>query len=78
MPQERSNLSFVCTLLVTHPHHADYLKPIILEAFLMRRNMARVQTIFEYDNDHPGGIPPDGAVNYIWRKILLALCRSAS
>lgn len=37
-----------------------------------RRNMARVQTIFEYDNNHSGGIgptPQDGAVNYIWRKV---------
>ncbi|XP_010256252.1 PREDICTED: probable arabinosyltransferase ARAD1 [Nelumbo nucifera] len=37
-----------------------------------RRNMAHVQPIFEYDNGHPGGIgpvPPDGAVNHIWRKV---------
>lgn len=38
----------------------------------LRENMARVQPIFEYDNGQTGGIglvPPDGAVNYIWRKI---------
>lgn len=37
-----------------------------------RRNMARVQPVFEYDSGNPGGIgpvPPDGAVNYIWRKV---------
>lgn len=37
-----------------------------------RRNMARVQPMFVYDNDHPGGIgpiPPDGAVNQIWKKV---------
>ncbi|KAH6825233.1 Exostosin family protein [Perilla frutescens var. hirtella] len=37
-----------------------------------RRNMATVQPIFQYDNGHPGGIgpiPPDGAVNHIWRKV---------
>ncbi|KAK8970925.1 hypothetical protein KSP40_PGU005147 [Platanthera guangdongensis] len=37
-----------------------------------RRNMANVQSIFEYDNGSPGGIgpvPSDGAVNYIWRKV---------
>lgn len=37
-----------------------------------RRNMAVVQPIFQYDNGHPGGIgpiPPDGAVNHIWRKV---------
>ncbi|XP_011097408.1 probable arabinosyltransferase ARAD1 [Sesamum indicum] len=37
-----------------------------------RKNMARVQPIFQYDNDHPGGIgpiPPDGAVNHIWKKV---------
>lgn len=37
-----------------------------------RRNMAKVQSIFEYDNGYPGGIgpvPPDGAVNYIWKKV---------
>ncbi|PSS31856.1 Arabinosyltransferase ARAD2 [Actinidia chinensis var. chinensis] len=39
---------------------------------IFRQNMARVQHIFGYDNGHPGGIgpiPPDGAVNYIWRKV---------
>jgi len=37
-----------------------------------RRNMARVQPMFVYDNGHPGGIgpiPPDGAVNHIWKKV---------
>lgn len=37
-----------------------------------RRNMAKVQPIFEYDNGHLGGIgpvSPDGAVNYIWKKV---------
>lgn len=37
-----------------------------------RRNMARVQPMFEYDNGYPGGIGPinpDGAVNQIWKKI---------
>lgn len=39
---------------------------------LFRQSMARVQPIFEYDSGHPGGIgpiPPDGAVNHIWRKV---------
>ncbi|KAL6962075.1 hypothetical protein U1Q18_037029 [Sarracenia purpurea var. burkii] len=39
---------------------------------IFRQNMARVQPIFQYDNGHQGGIgpiPPDGTVNYIWRKI---------
>lgn len=39
---------------------------------LFRQKMAQVQPIFEYDNGHPGGlgpIAPDGAVNYIWRKV---------
>lgn len=37
-----------------------------------RSNMAQVQPFFEYDNGGQGGlgpIPPDGAVNHIWRKI---------
>ncbi|KAK7270390.1 hypothetical protein RIF29_23488 [Crotalaria pallida] len=37
-----------------------------------RQNMARVQSIFVYDNGHPGGIGPiplDGAVNHIWKKV---------
>ncbi|KAF8411837.1 hypothetical protein HHK36_004396 [Tetracentron sinense] len=37
-----------------------------------RRNMARAQPIFEYDSGHPDGIgpiPPDGAVNHIWKKV---------
>lgn len=39
---------------------------------MFRRNMAKVQPIFNYDNGHPGGvgpIPTDGAVNHIWRKV---------
>lgn len=38
----------------------------------LRRRMADVQTVFVYDNGHAGGIgpvPPDGAVNHIWRKV---------
>lgn len=38
----------------------------------LRRNMARIQNIFEYDSGNPGGIgpiPPDGAVNHIWKKV---------
>lgn len=34
--------------------------------------MAEVQSVFVYDNGHPGGIGPilvDGAVNHIWRKV---------
>nr|XP_004250356.1 probable arabinosyltransferase ARAD1 [Solanum lycopersicum] len=37
-----------------------------------RRNMAIVQPIFEYENGQPGGIgpiSPNGAINYIWRKV---------
>ncbi|KAH9625941.1 hypothetical protein KSS87_020361 [Heliosperma pusillum] len=37
-----------------------------------RKNMARVQPMFVYDNGYPGGIgpvPPDGAVNHIWEKV---------
>ncbi|OVA01068.1 Exostosin-like [Macleaya cordata] len=37
-----------------------------------RHNMAHLQPIFEYDSGHPGGIgpiPPDGAVNHIWKKV---------
>ncbi|GLT29870.1 hypothetical protein SLA2020_047070 [Shorea laevis] len=37
-----------------------------------RQNMAKVQPIFEYENGHAGGIgpiPPDGAVNHIWKKV---------
>ncbi|KAL4612309.1 hypothetical protein ACB092_08G189100 [Castanea dentata] len=37
-----------------------------------QQNMAHVQSIFEYDNGHPGGIGPinpDGAVNHIWKKV---------
>ncbi|KAG9147507.1 hypothetical protein Leryth_007306 [Lithospermum erythrorhizon] len=53
--------------LVNHLRNiSDYQKD------MYRKNMARVQTIFEYDNGHAGGIgpvPPDGAVNYIWRKV---------
>lgn len=38
----------------------------------LRRNMARVQPMFMYDSGQPGGIgpvPPDGAVNQIWKKV---------
>ncbi|KAH0714642.1 hypothetical protein KY284_007547 [Solanum tuberosum] len=37
-----------------------------------RHNMAVVQPIFEYENGQPGGIgpiSPNGAINYIWRKV---------
>ncbi|XP_062227491.1 probable arabinosyltransferase ARAD1 [Phragmites australis] len=37
-----------------------------------RRNLAHVQPIFEYDtsfSSSTGPAPPDGAVNYIWKKI---------
>ncbi|MBA0797836.1 hypothetical protein Gohar_008495 [Gossypium harknessii] len=37
-----------------------------------RQTMAKVQPVFVYDNGHPDGIgpiPPDGAVNHIWRKV---------
>ncbi|CAN1161078.1 Probable arabinosyltransferase ARAD1 [Linum perenne] len=37
-----------------------------------RQRMSTVQPIFQYDSGHPGGIgpvPPNGAVNYIWRKV---------
>ncbi|KAK9713779.1 hypothetical protein RND81_06G051300 [Saponaria officinalis] len=37
-----------------------------------RKNMARVQPMFVYDNGYPSGIgpvPPDGAVNHIWKKV---------
>lgn len=37
-----------------------------------RRKMAEIQPIFEYENNHPGGIgpiPADGAVNHIWKKV---------
>ncbi|KAL8167037.1 hypothetical protein V2J09_008536 [Rumex salicifolius] len=37
-----------------------------------RRNMGRVQPLFEYDSGNRGGIGPipiDGAVNSIWRKV---------
>ncbi|KAM0950780.1 putative xylogalacturonan beta-1,3-xylosyltransferase [Dioscorea sansibarensis] len=51
----------------------NYLKSISkAEKEMLRRNLAQVQPIFEYDNGSPGGIgavPPVGAVNYIWRKI---------
>ncbi|CAN0896919.1 Probable arabinosyltransferase ARAD1 [Linum grandiflorum] len=61
---------------------ADALKPEWLVRHLrgiskrqkdgFRRKMSTVQPVFQYDNGHPGGIgpvPPDGAVNYIWRKV---------
>ncbi|PKI56443.1 hypothetical protein CRG98_023181 [Punica granatum] len=37
-----------------------------------RKKIAEIQEVFEYDNGHWGGIgpiPPDGAVNHIWRKV---------
>ncbi|XP_074263545.1 putative arabinosyltransferase ARAD1 isoform X1 [Silene latifolia] len=37
-----------------------------------RKNLARVQPMFEYDNGFPGGIgpiDPNGTVNQIWKKI---------
>ncbi|KAL3638763.1 hypothetical protein CASFOL_016670 [Castilleja foliolosa] len=37
-----------------------------------REYMGRVQPVFQYDNDYPGGIgptSPDGAVNHIWKKV---------
>ncbi|KAM1344820.1 hypothetical protein TB2_033736 [Malus domestica] len=37
-----------------------------------RQTMAQFQPMFEYDNGHPGGIgpiPPDGAVNHMWKKV---------
>ncbi|KAJ8640018.1 hypothetical protein MRB53_016712 [Persea americana] len=61
---------------------SDALQPSWLVAHLrsfskeqkdgLRQNMARAQPMFRYDNGHPGGIgpiPPDGAVNYIWKKV---------
>ena len=61
---------------------SDALQPTWLVAHLrsfskeqkdgLRQNMARAQPMFWYDNGHPGGIgpiPPDGAVNYIWKKV---------
>ncbi|KAE8683402.1 G-type lectin S-receptor-like serine/threonine-protein kinase [Hibiscus syriacus] len=61
---------------------SDALKPNWLVSHLrsisekqrnkLRRAMAEVQPVFVYDNGHPGGIgpiPPDGAVNHIWRKV---------
>ncbi|KAH7654471.1 Xylogalacturonan beta-1,3-xylosyltransferase protein [Dioscorea alata] len=52
----------------------NYLKNISKsEKEMLRQNLAQVQPIFEYDNGSPGGIgavPSEGAVNYIWRKIL--------
>lgn len=44
-----------------------------MQRSVMRRNMAQVQHVFEYDNGHPGGVGPpvkDGAVNHIWKKIM--------
>ncbi|OMO53278.1 Exostosin-like protein [Corchorus olitorius] len=68
---------------------SDALRPNWLVAHLrsfsekrraeFRQNMAKVQPVFVYDNGYPGGIgpiPPDGAVNHIWKK-LYAYCRSA-
>lgn len=60
----------------------DALKPNWLASHLrtfpkeqrdrFRRKMAQFQPLFEYDNGHPGGIgpiPPDGAVNHVWKKV---------
>ncbi|OAY71146.1 probable arabinosyltransferase ARAD1 [Ananas comosus] len=51
----------------------NYLRSITKEQKdKLRANMARVQPVFEYENGRPGGvgpIPPDGAVNHIWKKI---------
>lgn len=61
---------------------SDALRPNWLVSYLksyssehkdrLRKNMAIVQPIFQYDNGHPGGIgpvPTDGAVNHIWKKV---------
>lgn len=37
-----------------------------------RCKMAETQSIFAFENGHPGGIrpiPPDGAVNHAWKKV---------
>ncbi|XP_011038190.1 PREDICTED: probable arabinosyltransferase ARAD1 [Populus euphratica] len=37
-----------------------------------RRNMSKIQLIYQYENGHPGGIgpiSPNGAVNHVWEKI---------
>lgn len=37
-----------------------------------RKNMALVQSVFEYDSGNSGGIGPiplDGAVNHVWQKV---------
>lgn len=51
----------------------NYLRSIPTEQKdRFRMNMARVQSIFEYDNGSPSGvgpIHPGGAVNHIWRKV---------
>ncbi|KAJ9146031.1 hypothetical protein P3X46_028350 [Hevea brasiliensis] len=51
----------------------DYLKRISEKRRNeFRQKMAKVQPMLEYDNGHPGGIgpvPPDGAVNHMWRKV---------
>ncbi|CAI9102977.1 OLC1v1001380C3 [Oldenlandia corymbosa var. corymbosa] len=42
----------------------------------LRRKMAEIQPVFDYDNGYPGGIgpsPPNGAVNHIWKKVLQKL-----
>lgn len=52
---------------------ASYLKTISKqEKDEFRRNLAKVQHIFEYENSHhssTGSAPEDGAVNHIWKKI---------
>lgn len=51
----------------------NYLRSIPTEQKdRFRMNMARVQSIFEYDNGSTSGvgpIHPGGAVNHIWRKV---------
>lgn len=36
---------------------------------VFRRNLAHVQPIFEYNTSYSSSRAPDGAVNYIWKKI---------
>ncbi|ONK60905.1 uncharacterized protein A4U43_C08F23920 [Asparagus officinalis] len=52
---------------------ANYLRAFSKEKKdRLRENMGRVQAIFEYDSGYSGGIgpvPPNGAVNHIWRKV---------
>lgn len=61
---------------------SDALRPNWLVGYLrnysdkqkdrLRKNMAKVQQIFEYENAFPGGVGPTplgGAVNHIWKKV---------